>query len=200
MGRPPRHDVDGLLDAAASLVADAGPRAVTVAAVARAAGAPSGSVYHRFPSRPALLAALWLRSLERFQAGFLVAVDQDEPLASARSAARHVVAWSRANPADATILLYAAADFDATDWPDEDRERHRRGNRQVARAVGEIGRGLGRTSDRDKEVVRMAIVDLPYSVVRRHYRSGQRIPRHAEDLAAECAATLLGAGRSGVVT
>ncbi|MGW0230186.1 TetR/AcrR family transcriptional regulator [Actinopolymorpha singaporensis] len=191
MGRPPRHDVDGLLDAAATLVADAGPRAVTVAAVARAAGAPSGSVYHRFPGRPALLAALWLRSLERFQAGFLVAVEQDTPLAAAQAAARHVVAWSRANPADATILLYAAADFDAPEWPEEDRDRHRRGNRQVTRAVGEIGRGLGRTSDRDKDLVRMAIVDLPYSVVRRHYRSGQRIPRHAEDLAAECAATLL---------
>ncbi|MFD2081976.1 DNA-binding transcriptional regulator, AcrR family [Actinopolymorpha cephalotaxi] len=191
MGRPPRHDVDGLLDAAATLVADAGPRAVTVAAVARAAGAPSGSVYHRFPGRPALLAALWLRSLERFQAGFLVAVEQDTPLTAARSAARHIVAWSRANPADATILLYAADDFDAPEWPEEDRERHRRGNRRVARAVGEIGRGLGRTSDRDKELLRMAIVDLPYSVVRRYYRSGQRIPRHAEDLAAECAATLL---------
>ncbi|GAA2754753.1 TetR/AcrR family transcriptional regulator [Actinopolymorpha rutila] len=191
MGRPPRHDVDGLLDAAATLVADAGPRAVTVAAVARAAGAPSGSVYHRFPSRPALLAALWLRSLERFQESFLVAVEQDTPLAAAQAAARHVVAWSRANPADAAILLYAAADFDAPEWPEEDRDRHRRDNRRVTRAVGEIGRGLGRTSDRDKELVRMAIVDLPYSVVRRHYRSGQRIPRHAEDLAADCAATLL---------
>src|SRR5690606_14827873 len=105
MGRPPRHDVDRLLDAAAALVAEGGPGAATMTAVARAASAPSGSVYHRFPGRPALLAALWLRTVERFQQGFLAALDTDPPAQAAPAAARHVVAWCRAHPNEARILL-----------------------------------------------------------------------------------------------
>src|SRR5690349_15476626 len=66
MPRPQRYDTDGLLDAAAVILASAGPMAVTMSAVARATGAPSGSMYHRFPTRAALCAQLWLRTHERF--------------------------------------------------------------------------------------------------------------------------------------
>ncbi|HLU76197.1 MAG TPA: SRPBCC family protein [Nonomuraea sp.] len=88
----------GLRDAAEQNP-DGGPGAVTMTAVARSAGAPSGSVYHRFPGRPALLAALWLRTVDRFQQGFLAALDTDPPSQAAPAAARHVIEWSRAHPA-----------------------------------------------------------------------------------------------------
>ncbi|GAA4987966.1 TetR/AcrR family transcriptional regulator [Actinopolymorpha pittospori] len=191
MGRPPQHDIDSLLDTAARLVIDAGPRSVTMSAVARAAGAPSGSVYHRFPSRPALLAALWLRALDRFHAGFLHTFGDEPPLDIARAAARHVVAWCRANPHDAAILLYNAADFEESEWPAQAREHLRRGNRSVARAIRDLAANMGCASAADQELVRIAVVDVPYSVVRRYYRSGKRIPRYAEDLAEESAAALL---------
>ena len=48
MPRPAIFTLDELLDAAAALLAADGPSAVTMSAVARAAGAPSGSMYHRF--------------------------------------------------------------------------------------------------------------------------------------------------------
>ena len=54
MPRPAIFTLDELLDAAAALLAADGPSAVTMSAVARAAGAPSGSMYHRFPTRAAL--------------------------------------------------------------------------------------------------------------------------------------------------
>ena len=57
MGRPARFAADELLDVALDLAAAGGPEAVTMAGVAEAAGAPSGSVYHRFAGRPALLGA-----------------------------------------------------------------------------------------------------------------------------------------------
>jgi len=47
---------------------DEGPRAVSVAAIAQASGAPTGTLYHRFGSRDGILAAAWLRALERFAA------------------------------------------------------------------------------------------------------------------------------------
>lgn len=78
--RPPRFDAPALLDAALKLAATGGPAAVTMAAVAKSAGAPSGSVYHRFPDRPALLSALWLRTLGGFQRGFLAELgSHDDP-------------------------------------------------------------------------------------------------------------------------
>ena len=69
MPRPARFTLDELLDAAAALLAADGPSAVTMSAVARAAHAPSGSMYHRFPTRAALCGELWIRTERRFHAG-----------------------------------------------------------------------------------------------------------------------------------
>lgn len=191
MGRPPRHDAESLLDAAAHLATTEGPRGVTMAAVARKAGAPSGSVYHRFPGRPDLLAALWLRSLGRFQTGFVDAIADPDPLTSARAGAAHVVRWSRENPNDAAILLYSAADFGRAEWPERERDSLDRANRWVTREIRKLAAALGHDSPRDVEQVRIALVDIPYALVRRHYRAGKKIPQYAEELAADCATALL---------
>jgi AcrR family transcriptional regulator len=50
-----------IIDAAIELVAHCGVAAVSIAAIAGKAGAPTGSVYHRFESRGAILARAWLR-------------------------------------------------------------------------------------------------------------------------------------------
>ncbi|MEU2030017.1 TetR family transcriptional regulator [Nocardia amamiensis] len=191
MGRPAMHHADGLLDAAAGLAAASGPGSVTMTAVARLAGAPSGSVYHRFPNRPALLAALWLRALDRFHEGFLLAVDATDAHAAAEAAARHIVAWCRENPLDAAILLYGSADFEEPQWPQEQQQRLRRANRRVMRVMRDLTKRLGLDHSRGRELVAMVVVDLPYSVARRHLRSGAPIPRYAEDLAAESAGIVL---------
>ena len=67
MAPPRKHDTDEILDAARAIVLAAGPRAASVATIARESGAPVGTLYHRFGSRDGLLAAAWLRALERFQ-------------------------------------------------------------------------------------------------------------------------------------
>jgi AcrR family transcriptional regulator len=69
-----------LLDAARTLALTDGPRAVTVAAIAGASGAPSGTLYHRFGSRDGILRAAWLRALEGFQARWLEAARDPDPL------------------------------------------------------------------------------------------------------------------------
>ncbi|MFF5209249.1 TetR/AcrR family transcriptional regulator [Streptosporangium sp. NPDC000396] len=191
MGRPPQHDVDRLLDAAARLAAEAGPRNVTVTAVAREAGAPSGSVYHRFPSRSALLSGLWLRTVERFQEGFLAAASEEPPAQAALAAAGHAVGWCRENPVEARILLYGPKDFDEPNWPAEARERLKQSNRRIEDAIHELAGRLGRDTPRDVELLVLAIVDLPYATVRRHCRAGTPIPGYVEDLVAQCAATLI---------
>lgn len=188
MGRPSRHDADHLLDVAVALAAAGGPGAVTAVAVAREAGAPSGSVYHRFPGRSALLAALWLRTVERFQEGFLAALETMPATEAAPTAARHVVAWSRAHPRECGVLLYGAADFGERHWPAEAQERLERANGRVAGALRALAGRLGRD---DVERIVIATVDLPYAVVRRHLVSGRAIPESAESTVADCAVALL---------
>jgi len=180
MPRPARFDAEHLLDAAVRLVAAGGPAGVTMAAVAREAGAPSGSVYHRFPSRGALLAALWLRTVADFQAGFLAMLRDAEPA----SAARHVVAWSRAYPERARVLLHGMAAFSPDEWPADERQRAADADRGVRAAL----RSLGHPS---AEQVVVALVDIPYAVVRRHLLAGAPIPVDAERMVEAAARAVL---------
>lgn len=192
MARPPRFDIDQFLDAAVRRAAVSGPAGVTMSAVAKDAGAPSGSVYHRFPGRAALLAEVWLRTVERFQDGYLQALaSQADPRRSARAATRHVVAWSRAYPQEAALLLYGPREFGRPEWSDEHRARADRGNQRVFAAVTALARELGALDPQAAERVTIALVDLPLSLVRRHLRAGEPLPAHAEDLAEQCAAALL---------
>ena len=69
----PAFDHADFLDAALALVAKHGPAAVTVAAITARLRAPTGSFYHRFASRDALLGELWLNTVKDFQQGIAAA-------------------------------------------------------------------------------------------------------------------------------
>ncbi|MBV9843952.1 MAG: TetR/AcrR family transcriptional regulator [Kutzneria sp.] len=189
MARAVKHDTTALLNAATRLVGRHGPAGVTMAAVAREAGAPSGSVYHRFPTRTALLAALWLRTVHRFQEGFLTAVTERSPV----RAACHVVAWCRTHPEEARVLLAGAAAFDEENWPEHARADLRAANRRVADALRNLAVVLPLEIDR----LALITVDLPYAVVRRALQSGRSVSVRSERLVADCAATLLGSVLQG---
>src|ERR1700760_3419973 len=73
MAPPRKHETDVILDATRELVLAGGPRAVSVAAIAKASGAPAGTLYHRFSNRDGVVTAAWLRALGRFQARALAA-------------------------------------------------------------------------------------------------------------------------------
>src|SRR5438067_4092316 len=97
----PRFDRADFLDAALALIAEGGPPAATVAAIAERLGAPTGSFYHRFASRDVLFGELWLRTVRDFQRGIGEALDAGEGL----RAALHTPAWVRAHPGEARLLL-----------------------------------------------------------------------------------------------
>jgi AcrR family transcriptional regulator len=187
MPRPRLFTLDDLLDAAAALLAADGPSAVTMSAVARAAGAPSGSMYHRFPTRAALCGELWLRTEERFHAGFIAALSAStDPQQRCVAAARFTVQWCRDHPVEAQVLLAGADALGAADWPDELTSRRKRLHRALRRNLA----GLGADPDR----INAAVIDIPYAVVRRHLIAGQRIPASAEAIVEQCALALIPAG------
>ncbi|WP_407285998.1 TetR/AcrR family transcriptional regulator [Streptomyces sp. BP-8] len=192
MARPPRFETPQLLDAAVSLAAESGPAGVTMSAVAAAVGAPSGSLYHRFAGRSALLAEVWLRTVEGFQEGYFKALESsNDPRAGGRAAARHVVAWSRTHPREAALLLYGAHEFGRDDWSDEHLRRANEGNMRVRASLAALAGALGVHGTESLDRVSLAVVDAPLSLVRRHLRGGTPLPPHAEELAEECAEALL---------
>jgi AcrR family transcriptional regulator len=189
MGRPARYDVDSLLDGAVALAADGGPAAVTMTAVASAVGAPSGSVYHRFPTRAALLSALWLRTLERFHAGLLAAAAAGDPV----TVAQHTITWSREHPAEARVLLYGARDFAQSEWSPEMQQRLNDAQQRVATSFERLGRRIGVRGRAGRERIVLALADIPLALVRRHLNAGEPIPIGAEDLVATTTRALLAA-------
>lgn len=184
MPRPARYSVDDLLDAAAALLAAEGPAAVAMAAVARAVGAPSGSVYHRFPTRAALCGALWLRTEERFQHGFVSALRSgDDEVERCVAAARYGVAYCRAHPDEAQVLLAGPGALGLGEWPESVTTRRDEMNVVLAQAL----EGVSVAPDR----LRAAIIDIPYGVVRRHLVARQTIPDSADAIVEDCARALI---------
>ncbi|NMO20767.1 TetR/AcrR family transcriptional regulator [Pyxidicoccus fallax] len=192
MPRPPRYDADVLLDAALELLVTQGARAVSAAAVARRAGVPSGSLYHRFPSRDALLAALWLRTVEAFQAEFGAHLRGSEPLRAARQAAVSVLTWTRAHPEQAQLLLrFRLADLLDGALPAEAKARAR-----ALRGAAEEGlRAFAQRLGLPEERVRFALVHVPYAAARASLTRGEVPPTSVDGLVEETVDALLGRPR-----
>src|SRR5246127_4204503 len=104
MAPPRKHETDVILDAARTLVLEGGPRAASVAAIAKASGAPAGTLYHRFGNRDGILTAAWLRALERFQMR-VMAANSETALETAVAMAVAGIGFTRELPDDARLLL-----------------------------------------------------------------------------------------------
>lgn len=170
MPRPPKFGEDQIMDAAMRLVAEGGPNAATVAGIAGALGAPVGSIYHRFKSRDLLLARLWIRTVKRFQVGFLRALEADDLDEAALGAALYNVEWTRRHVDEARVLLLYRREDLAERWPEELGEELAALNTDVERAVRDhvlrrYGEGGGAEAVR---WVVFALVDVPYAAGRRH--------------------------------
>ncbi|MDA8370764.1 MAG: TetR/AcrR family transcriptional regulator [Nocardiopsaceae bacterium] len=190
MPQPVKHSADAMLDAARDLVLDGGPSAASARAVSLATGAPSGSVYHRFPRRDDLVAAAWLRAQDRFLAAYLGELEQPDADAGVNAAVA-VVTWSRDDPMDAALLLrYALRDLLGGKVSAALSERAEANRRRLETAVTRFATAAGRPLAE----VTLAVVDLPYAVARRVLR--ERRPPAQEEISAlrRAAALLLGPG------
>lgn len=185
MARPRVHSDDEILDGARDLVLDGGARATSIRAIAERSRAPSGTLYHRFGSRDAVIAETWLRAVTRFQAGFLEGLNLTEPMRAGVAAAVWTYDFARAEPRDARLLLgHGQQDLlDRCSSP-ELRAQLETVNRPVVDAVmGLAGQLCENTDARSHERVTFAVVDLPYAVVRRHLLAGHLPKSVREDLA-----------------
>ncbi len=192
MSRPVKYRTEAILDASLIMALERGPSALSVAGVARAIGAPSGSIYHRFSGKDVLVGALWLRAVERFQEGFLASISVDDPLQAAVSAATHVVRWSRSDLDHARLLLvHRSEDFLSSGWPEELAERNTRQRLAATTAIRKLTSLLGATDAESRTRVNFAVMSVPYGAVRPALSAGRRPEARLEGLVGETVIALL---------
>lgn len=191
MAPPRKHETDVILDAARMLVLDGGPRAASVAAIAKASGAPAGTLYHRFGNRDGILTAAWLRALRRFQVRALAA-DGQTPMEAAVAMAVAAVGFARALPEDARLLLTIRPGDLLDDEPDAAfRHTLAEMNAPLTARVATLARELyGNSRPRSVDAVARAVADLPYAVVRRHAHDDPMPSWLEKDVAASARAVL----------
>jgi AcrR family transcriptional regulator len=178
MPRPQLHPTDTMLDAARDLMLQEGSGAATVDAIAKASGAPIGSIYHRFGSRGQLITRLWMRAVYRSQASFVAAMEEPDPEQAAVAAALSIFDFCQEHPADAQLLASFGREelvgvTPAGPVADELKEL----NRPVERAVVTLAKRLyGKRSRAALDRTLLAVFDLPYGATRRLLISGQGLP------------------------
>ena len=157
---------DGILDATAEEVLVKGS-SVTIGDVSRRLGAPSGSIYHRFPSREDLLVRLWLRSVGRFHEAYLAAGRHKDPEQALVDMALCVASFTAQHQADAVgMTLYKQSRL-VEIAPEARRGQVRTINDAVQRRLVELTRRrYPRATQRRLALVRVAAVESPYGLVR----------------------------------
>jgi AcrR family transcriptional regulator len=105
-GRDEDSARDRLLAAALERFARQGAAGVTLDAVRRDAGVSVGALYHHFPDKAALAAALYVQLTEAFQAGFAAQLRRhSDAEAAIKAGVRFHLRWVTANRAGARVLL-----------------------------------------------------------------------------------------------
>jgi AcrR family transcriptional regulator len=184
MPRPALFDENEILAATRRLIAAHGPNGATVGAIARAVGAPTGSIYHRFRSRDGLVGEVWLQAAAAFQAAFFEQLSGTSPRAAGLAAALYMVRRVREHPHEARLLLlHRRQDFVDRGWPVAMRRRAAALGRQADAELGAFSHRLtGRRDSTTVRIVTYAVLDAPFAVVRRHIAAGDTPRADAETL------------------
>lgn len=173
-------------------MADGGPAAASVSAIAARLDAPSGSIYHRFASRDLLIAHLWIRSVREAQVGFIEALQIDDAVEAAVQACLHMPRWSRLNVAKAQVLVTYRREDLVERWPAELGDELASLNTNIGAALESFTRRrLGTRSKAARQVVALALIDLPYASIRRYLHAGSAPPEDQDLLVAKTAAFIL---------
>ncbi|PWR20073.1 TetR/AcrR family transcriptional regulator [Zavarzinia compransoris] len=180
MVRIAQFSADAFIGAAIALVAEDGPTAASIPAIARRVGAPTGSLYHRFPSKAAVLAAAWAEVHGDFTRAMV------PPLAEGRAgaAALTLVQWARAKPRLARFLLLNdfALLVDGAPVPDEWRAAIARQEEALDTAFRALLGGEVPAAAAAR--LRFLVFDAPIAALRPHLLAQGPVPEFVDDLVA----------------
>jgi AcrR family transcriptional regulator len=182
MGRKAYFQHEEFLNAAVQIIAKDGLGALTIAVLAKRINAPVGSVYHRFSSRDALLAELWLNIIESFQNEFLKILQEN-----GLQATLSCLQWVRTHPNEARImLLYRMHDLTSGEWPQDMQKRAQRLDKELHEGISAfIKKQFGTVTKENTDRAIFAIYDAPIGIIRRYLRDNKIPPTSIADLIRE---------------
>ncbi len=176
MARPVKYSDARILDTTAKVVVESGLDGASVAEVAKRMGAPSGSVYHRYPSRKHLLGALWVRTITSFHDALEAAAAEPSHDELAERAVRTLFDWIGSNPVSAALLLkFRTEDLVNNDWPTEVRLAVAEQNQRLADITNRVAEAR---SINPLDAI-LALVDLPMAAARRAEVLGNEVVTEA---------------------
>lgn len=161
MGRKSTFEADAIMSAVGAEVVNTGK--FTLERLSEATGISSGSVYHRFVSREALLAQTWLSALRAFQQDFIGATRSGVGPDAIERVALVTPRFCRTNPSAARVLACCRKEeFVGSHTPSSTAAAIVAANEEVANAL----RRFARSIDRPLLACRLAFVAYPLSAVR----------------------------------
>ena len=192
MPRPQKFDQDMILDAALKEGSRHGFETVSVSRIASRLGAPSGSLYHRYRSRDALVVELWLRTVERFQTAYVSTLAGKQPAKErVRGSIQFVFDWCKEHRAEAEMLMrYRRKDLLKGNMPSSISRRAAVLNEPAKHALNQLAHDLNPSSP-DIERVRFVCITLPMAAVRESLVAGERPSESVIQLVDEAASALL---------
>jgi AcrR family transcriptional regulator len=190
MARNTLYSREEILDAAVQVAHERG-HAATIADVTTVLGAPSGSIYHRFPSRRSLFVSAWVRCVRQFHLTFAAVHGTEDPIDAIVETGLLIPRFCREHPAEArTLTLYRYANLMADPPADLVADLHGLNDPVAAHIASLTQRRYGRTTPRGLELVALACRDTPYGMVRSLV--GGPIPKWMDaPIAAACRAIAL---------
>lgn len=181
--------------------AEVGPQDFTIAAVAERAGAPVGSIYHRYASRDEILATIWLDLVEDFQRRFFAVLGGDgDPVETGLATVSFMCRWVRHHRCEARLMLvYRREDFASGRWSKSHRQRAEGLAAQSLEGLQRhASRLTGRSGAAQLRSVHFAVVDLPTAALKRDIEAGVAPSRSLETLLLDTCAHALRRVREGV--
>jgi AcrR family transcriptional regulator len=166
MGRPARFTDQELIQATARISAKLGPGNTTIGLIAEEAKAPIGSVYHRYPSKGALLAEAWIAAAEGFGAQFRATLAQAKDVETALEAALVTPRFTRTDHAGGVLLFAHRRDDFLDEAPEESRARAAKQTSGVLHSIAEAAKRFLPRDPRGREKLAVALLGLPYGAVR----------------------------------
>ena len=182
MGRKAYFKNEEFIDSAIKIIAEEGLGALTIAALSTRVTAPIGSVYHRFPSRDALIAELWLNIIESFQNEWLKILQTD-----GRKATLFCIQWVRNHPNEARVmLLYRIEDLAFGEWPKNLQKRAQRLLKELREGIADFTKQqFGKVTNECMDRTFFAIHDAPMGILRRYMQDNKMPAKSVADLILE---------------
>jgi len=182
--RPARFHHDLIIDAASAVVAEQGPTGASISRIAKAAGAPTGSIYHRFSSRDVLLGEVWVGAAESFQQGFIDLLNANGEEPQINDLALYLPRRVRVHPVEARVLLlHRREDFLDDKWPEELKMRAENLGRQLVATQRSFCENMfGRADTRTLAIASYALMRAPLAAVRPYIEQNQKPSPFVDEL------------------